>query len=977
MKKSKILQRILAMVIGIVMLASAPVFAETQADEYITVSSVESGEGITVDSVSFLCGQAVVAGTCDAGYGEAVTYIVRDANDRGKILCIGETKNGMDGTYSFNIGFEPEDTLKTLFVEIKAASQTEKATVIFNMNSPEVEFEAALKEAEKLLNECEGKGIATDYERVKYQAAVKIKNMFQTYAAYGETEAYEYNLENAMILLEEARTALEGYLAGTSEPKAVIRTTTGIPRINGQSFIADTVSQGKESVKRPVFYVGYGHWETDDMETYADMGVNLIHYEVGPEDILKKASDEEIAQGKLFTVDTGKLAEIRDVFERAEDCGVSVVFLTAMHYFPEFLYEYDPTIINGGKKSDFPNFTPYNPTHPIVTETFNQFLDAVIPVIKDYKSLNSICISNEPIFFANLTPDYYIEEYRQQLKEKYVTIEALNTAHGTSYKDFSQVTMPADTSEGSDDREPLEAFNDYRLFNESIVTAYQKGISDKIKSIDEDINIHTKGMAYLQSKGRSNNRLEAGLNHEEISKFVDINGCDSWAYYGSETDTIQGKTMWYDYMTSVKNAPVFNAEDHILTGSEMSRNEAELNYNMADIWQGAVHGRGGTALWLWDDGNKSKIGSNYYNSNLTRRVDYIAGIGKVALDLNRLAKEITAIQNEDARVGILYSDSSLVLNPYSLQATYKVYEKAMAYGEKVFFVNETNPKILNEKKPEILIVPCCNYIKEETLSQIKTYLDGGGRVLLLNANRKEYYDENGKAHNQALLKSVTDRCETASFYKGNGTTIHDNFNTVSNKLKAVFSEFTHPVELVSGNGSTEWLSAVSGGDCIINLCNYGSSDTQITLSSDLHYDVSGAVDLITGERVGGKFTVSPHKPMLLKIEGYNGFTFYNIDENSTKTQTSEIIGRNMAVLARYNGTDVVYTHITAVYESGELKQLFMDDGYAEAGETVQAEMSFKIDEDIDLSKCTVKSFLLNGTDKLVPYISAEEISGNI
>lgn len=1156
MIRQKMAQRVIAMVLMLTMIAGIPSFVQAKTEDYITVSSVENGNGITIDNVSFLCGQAVVAGKCDGRYNEIITYIVYNAKDKSNVLSIGETRNKQDFTYSINIGLKPEDTLKTLRVEVKSSSQTQKAIATFTMNSPEVEFNKVLGETEEILTRCEAMGIPTDYERVKYQAAVKIKNMFGTYAKYSETEAYEYNLEKAMALCKEAQTTLGSYLAGNTVPKTAIRTVTDVPNIGGKSFIADTVSSDGIKEERPVFYVGYGHWETDDMETYRDMGVNLIHYETGPGRVLKKASDEEIAKGKLFTVDTEKIEEIKSVFERAEKCGISVVFLTAMHYFPEFLYEYDPTIINGGKVSDFPNFTPYNPTHPVVLDTFNQFLDAVVPVVKDYKSLHSICLSNEPIFQVNKTPDYYIVEYQRQLEEKYGDIKTLNSAHGTSYTSFGEIKMPTDTAVDSSERKQLTAFNDYRLFNESIVTAYQKAIRDKVKSIDENITVHTKGMAYMQSKGRSNNRLELGLNHEEISKFVDINGCDSWAYYGTETDTLQGKTMWYDYMTSVMDAPVFNSEDHILTGAELNRSDEELAYNMADIWQGAVHGRGATALWLWDDGRKSNIGSNYYNSNLTRRVDYIAGIGKVALDLNRLAKEITAVQQAEARVGILYSDSSLVLNPYSLQATYKVYEKAMAYGEKIFFVNETNPKALNEQNLELLIVPCCNYIKEETLSQIKLFLDNGGRVLLLNANNKGYYDENGNSHNQTLLNSVTSRSDKASFYKGNGTTIHDNWGTVNNKLKSVFSKFTHPVELTSANGSTEWLSTVSGDYCIINLCNYGSANTTITLSTEAGYDVAGAVDLISGEVVGSTFTASPHKPMLLKVKLNNGFTFYNIEENGTmstklwirmngttnggagavgvvdgkleatngascikvealedgwykvyspttnthkidwsgmpfllatsggevdfyidnfsildasgkeivsnggfeyqnsgvseekdvvrenniitelgntveiagltycdtegynstssvrfrktaeentqdtnlampanlglvegesysysfyikpvpKMQITQITGRKISVDTRYYGKGSAYKFVVAVYENGAIKHVFAKEGNAISNGVIQAEMTFEIDKDIDLSKCTVKAFLFDGFDTLAPYMSAGKIS---
>ena len=167
MKKSEILQRILAMVVGLAMLANIPVFSETKTDEYITVSSVENGEGITVDSIS---------GVCDAKYNEIITYIVRDTNNISNILTIGETKNKADGTYSISIALEPDDTLKILSVEIKAKTHTDKATAVFTMNSPEVEFETALNEVERLLNECKEKGITPEYEKVKSDF-IKAMNM--------------------------------------------------------------------------------------------------------------------------------------------------------------------------------------------------------------------------------------------------------------------------------------------------------------------------------------------------------------------------------------------------------------------------------------------------------------------------------------------------------------------------------------------------------------------------------------------------------------------------------------------------------------------------------------------------------------------------------------------------------------------------------------------------------------------------------
>ena len=94
-----------------------------------------------------------------------------------------------------------------------------------------------------------------------------------------------------------------------------------------------------------------------------------------------------------------------------------------------------------------------------------------------------------------------------------------------------------------------------------------------------------------------------------------------------------------------------------------------------------------------------------------------------------------------------------------------------------------------------------------------------------------------------------------------------------------------------------------------------------------------------------------------------------------KTKTSQIIGRGITVEAKYMDGNADYAHITAVYENDVLKQIFMHEGGADINGVINSEQSFEIAEDIDISKCTVKSFLLSGIDKLTPYIPAEEISG--
>jgi len=1102
MKKFLFFVTILAVIMSMTFIVKA-----AEIDENITAEIADGGKIVT-ESISFSAGKITIAGMSEVSEGEVISYVVykkdelNEAN-KSNLLEINETTVQADSGFSFTFGLKAKDASDIIVIEMKAASQSENAKVEMVIEDEEITLASKIAEVEELLSECENQGIITDYERVKYATAQKVLKMLPVFTENGETEAYEYNLEVAYRLCKEAKVELESYIDGTAEPKGVIKTVSEKTDIQGNSFYSN-------ELEKNVYYVGYGHWGTADMDMYGDLGVNLLHYEIGPAKLLKKAApavgwnvkeihsnkityliehstenggsikvpsssgsgqvwlsqtvavepnstytfgvdfkceaasslrvrvnstdkwiydakndstitnwktgsssyttgadeteltysvilhnnstdlyfdnaflkdssgnnllsnaDFSVSNTEMFTVDTAVAEKIKNVFKSAEENGISVALLTAMHYFPEYVYTYDPTIVNGDV-TVFPKFMPFNPTHPEAVKVINKFLEELIPLVKDSKALHSVILSNEPCFEVYNYPDYYLEDYHNMLEEKYKTVAEMNKAYGgTDYENFSDVTMPESTDRKSSEREKLAHFNDYRLFNEAIMTEYHKIIHDKITSLAPDVLLHTKGMASMNAIGTSGNRIQLGINNEELSKFLDLNGCDAWAYYGDSKDTLMGKTMWYDYMTSVKNAPVFNSEDHILKDSStLSRSDEELAFNMADVWQSAVHGRGATTLWLYDNSVRSKNETAYYNANLTRRADYIAEIGRISLDLNRLSEEVSAVNNKEARVAILYSDSSLVLNPYALNASYIAYQQAMFGGEKVFFVNETEPTTLNKNDIELLIVPCSNYMKAETLAEIKKHIDDGGRVLLLNANSKSWMDENGNAHNAEILESVTSRSETASFSLGSDMYVYDISSNVKNKLKEELAKMSRPVSVTSANSNTEWLYAEFNNGFIINVCNYGDSATQVSVSAPSGYDTENIYDLISGEKVGASFTLSPNKPMLLRVEKLNGFKFYSVNKDGIKTGISNLKTGKMSVEAKYQGANPNdgYAHVISVFEDGILKQTFIETGNAGADGNIASEKEFTVDEKIDLSNCTVKAFLLNSLNEIKPYM---------
>lgn len=96
-------------------------------------------------------------------------------------------------------------------------------------------------------------------------------------------------------------------------------------------------------------------------------------------------------------------------------------------------------------------------------------------------------------------------------------------------------------------------------------------------------------------------RVDSSNDWEKLADAVDINSCDGWAYYGNNIHTIPVQMLFYDYQTSIKEAPIYNSEDHIIPdGEAMIFNDAELQHCLANLWQGAVHGKCGSVIWLWE-----------------------------------------------------------------------------------------------------------------------------------------------------------------------------------------------------------------------------------------------------------------------------------------------------------------------------------------------------------------------------------------
>ena len=136
----------------------------------------------------------------------------------------------------------------------------------------------------------------------------------------------------------------------------------------------------------------------------------------------------------------------KKVLELAEKVGIKIVMelagqLTAMEYAPDFLMkdEYYAIDDKGHVEWAQGSFGFLNYYHPEVKALVISHFKAAANAYKDYPSLLAYDIFNETMFRS--FDEYTLKEFQHWLKNKYSTIEKLNSVWERSYKDFSEVSF--------------------------------------------------------------------------------------------------------------------------------------------------------------------------------------------------------------------------------------------------------------------------------------------------------------------------------------------------------------------------------------------------------------------------------------------------------------------------------------------------------------------------------------------------------
>ena len=691
--------------------------------------------------------------------------------------------------------------------------------------------EAKVPTLDRLMADLKRAGQPLDYPRVSRTVVRDFIPWIREDLAHPELERALRETNELNVVLDRAIAECKAALAGQKLP-GVPRYVTSDIEIKDGVFVADTRMPSGEITRRPVYFTGFGHFRAarDFIEKWPDYGVNVIQIEFGPSSVVAGPDKIEVAT----------IEDFKTVLDRAEQNNVSVCLLLSPHYFPGWALAQWPEI--SGADGGFNSFDIDNPHARDIEE---KFLRTAIPMLKGRKGLHSYCLSNEPIYQGGGKSIYNRQKWLAYLKQTHGELANVAKAHRAEYKTWDDVPTPDGKSAPST---PL--FYDWVRFNDARFSGWHKWMADIIHEMDPAAKVHAKIMMLSFDR----NTVGWGNDPEQFCELSQIAGNDSskgWSATGEWANGWGAQNMFFDLLGSIKHQPIFNTENHVIWDRDEQVVPGVHLYNI--IWQAAMHGEGGSTVWVWERGYDHK--SDFWGS-IMERPDCTDMHGRAGLDLMRLAPQVAAFAAAPAKVAIVYSRTSMVYSPRHMDLCNWIYAALNFSGLKVSFITE---KQLTEGKAaqyQVVFAPGVTHLPEPAYKGLVAYSDGKkGLVVTMGEGCLSHddYDNPRQAQAFTALPDLTAR------------RLRDAIISLLNRGNAgleVTLRDTKPGPDGDMPWGVEWRTAKLGGKTLVNLVNY-THETKTVL-------VSGAglkgdpIDLISGRKIKGAVELKMLQPVLLE-----------------------------------------------------------------------------------------------------------------
>ena len=346
-------------------------------------------------------------------------------------------------------------------------------------------------------------------------------------------------------------------------------------------------------------------------------------------------------------------------------------------------------------------------------------------------------ISNE--YSGECFCDYCQENWRNWLKNKYGSLEAINHAWwmnfwGNTYTDWNQVRPPSPLGETKVHGMDLDW---KRFVTEQTIDFYLSEI-EPIRELTPDIPVTTNFMA----EGHATQDFVPleGIDYGKFSKYVDIVSWDSYPdwnnHFESIAETAMKSAYVHDQYYSLKHQPFLVMESTPSAVNWHQYNKSKRpGVHILSSMQQLAHGSDSTLYFQWRQsrGNSEKFHGAVVgvdNSTENRVFKEVAKYGQRLQAINEIQGS-----HKQVNVGIVFDwESNWALKrgggygrptrryPQTLQEHYSV------FWEQDIPVDIITPEH-DFASYDLLIAPMLYMVTDETMDKLQTYVANGGTLI--------------------------------------------------------------------------------------------------------------------------------------------------------------------------------------------------------------------------------------------------------
>ncbi|MFF5497465.1 beta-galactosidase [Streptomyces aquilus] len=458
-------------------------------------------------------------------------------------------------------------------------------------------------------------------------------------------------------------------------------------------------------------------WE-EDVRLMREAGVTVVSVAIFSWARLQPTAD---------TWDFGWLDEVMDLLHAG---GIGVDLATATASPPPWLTTAHPEIlpVTATGETLWPGARQHwRPTSPVFREYALRLVREMATRYADHPALVAWHVSNE--LGCHNVYDYSDDAaraFRDWLRARYGTLEALNHAWGTAfwsqrYSDWEQILPPRLAASHPNPTQQL----DFKRFSSDVLKDYLRAERDLLKEITPDVPVTTNFMVMGETKG---------MNYADWAAEIDFVSNDHYVHPGPQsrdelsfsanlTSGIAGGRPWFlmEHSTSAVNWQPVN----------VAKRPGEL---ARDALLHVAHGADAVCYFQW---RQSAAGAEKYHSAMVPHAGADSELFRAVVELGATLRTLAPVAGstrENAKVGIVFDwdswwASEQDSHPTSLlnyrQEGLDWYSALLALGVRADLITTQS----DFARYDVLIAPVLHVVPAELAKELTRYAEQGGHLV--------------------------------------------------------------------------------------------------------------------------------------------------------------------------------------------------------------------------------------------------------